>query len=131
MDLVVSRAAIPCGDKKLLDILQPYGLTLGKPLLFQVFPIGADDGCRGQIITIGIVLIFTVYFFLANRKQRRRGKLIERTVGLTSAVFNHSIPSADVSRRRVSDTLISTGELRPLKLDPCLSNFEVEFLRAR
>ncbi|MCJ1271057.1 hypothetical protein MMC22_010956, partial [Lobaria immixta] len=49
----------------------------------------------GQIITIGIVLIFTVYFFLANRKQRRRGKLIERTVGLTSAMFNHSIPSAD------------------------------------
>lgn len=59
---------------------------------------------------IGIVLIFSVYFFLANRKQRKSGKLIERTVSFDMwQNFDDPFPSADVSRRRVSDTRISTA----------------------
>lgn len=79
---------------------------------------------------ISIVLIFSVYFFLANRKQRTIGKLIERTVNLICAEFDDSLP-ADVSRRRVSDTRISTTEVLTYFCSQArflILKFEVEFL---
>lgn len=67
-------------------------VIIGWVLAFRVSEIGAYDRYRAQIVMIGIILIFSVYFFLANRKQRKSGKLIEGTVGLTCATFDAFYP---------------------------------------
>lgn len=79
---------------------------------------------------ISIVLIFSAYFFLANRKQRTSGKLIERTVNFLCVEFDDPLP-ADVSLRRVFDTRISTTEVLThfcFQARLLILKFEEEFL---
>lgn len=67
-------------------------VSIGWALPFRISEMEAYDRYRAQIVIIGIVLIFSIYFFLANRKQKKSGKLIEGTVGLTCATFDTLYP---------------------------------------
>lgn len=61
----------------------------------------ADSRRRSHLIIMAIIAAFTLYFFYANRRQRKGKMVIEGTVSLDLQIFQGRLLTVDTGRLSV------------------------------